>query len=94
MKTEVNSQEKSVRIIDENRAINGQDIVLTIDKNLQNEVYNIMSDKIGAASVMNIQNGEILAMCSTPSFDSNKFINGFSHEEWKKVSHNEGNPFK
>ena len=93
LKTEVNSQEKSIRIIDENRAINGQDIVLTIDKNLQNEVYNIMSDKIGAASVMNIQNGEILAMCSTPSFDSNKFINGFSHEEWKKVSHNERNPF-
>ena len=93
VKTEVDSQEKSVRILEENKAINGQDIVLTIDRDLQNNVHKIMSNNVGAATVMNIQNGEILAMCSTPSFDSNKFIDGFSYKEWNKISNNEESLF-
>ena len=93
MKTEVNSEEKSIRILEENRAINGQDVVLTIDQGLQNTVHKIMGNNVGAATVMNIQNGEILAMCSTPSFDSNKFIAGFSYDEWNKISEDERKPF-
>ena len=93
VKTEVNSEEKSIRILEENKAINGQDVVLTIDQNLQNAVHKIMGNNVGAATVMNIQNGEILAMCSTPSFDSNKFIDGFSYDEWNKISEDERKPF-
>ena len=93
MKTEVNSEEKSIRILEENKAINGQDVVLTIDQDLQNAVHKIMGSNVGAATVMNIQNGEILAMCSTPSFDSNKFIDGFSYDEWNKISEDERKPF-
>ena len=52
-----------------------------------------MGNNVGAATVMNIQNGEILAMCSTPSFDSNKFIDGFSYDEWNKISEDERKPF-
>ena len=89
VKTEVNSEEKSIRILEENKAINGQDVVLTIDQDLQNAVHKIMGNNVGAATVMNIQNGEILAMCSTPSFDSNKFIDGFSYDEWNKISEDE-----
>ena len=63
MKTEVNSEEKSIRVLEENKAINGQDVVLTIDQDLQNAVHKIMGNNVGAATVMNIQNGEILAMC-------------------------------
>ena len=93
VKTEVNSEEKSIRILEENKAINGQDVVLTIDQDLQNAVHKIMGNNVGAATVMNIQNGEILAMCSTPSFDSNKFIDGFSYDEWNKISEDERKPF-
>ena len=93
VKTEVNSEEKNVRILEENKAINGQDLVLTIDQDLQNAVHKIMGNNIGAATVMNVQNGEILAMCSTPSFDSNKFIDGFSYDEWNKISEDERKPF-
>ena len=93
VKTEVDSEEKGVRILEENKAINGQDIVLTIDRDLQNNVHKIMRNNVGAATVMNVQNGEILAMCSTPSFDSNKFIDGFSYKEWDEISKNERKPF-
>ena len=93
VKTEVNSEEKSIRILEENIAINGQDVVLTIDQDLQNAVHKIMGNNAGAATVMNIKNGEILAMCSTPSFDSNKFIDGFSYDEWNKISEDERKPF-
>ena len=93
VKTEVNSEEKSIRVLEENKAINGQDVVLTIDQDLQNAVHKIMGNNAGAATVMNIQNGEILAMCSTPSFDSYKFIDGFSYDEWNKISEDERKPF-
>jgi len=93
IKTEVNSLEKNVRVLDKRQAIDGQDIVLTIDKDLQNKVYSIMGKNSGAASVMNVKNGEILALCSTPSFDNNKFISGFTVEEWENLSRNEMNPF-
>ena len=52
-----------------------------------------MGKNTGAATVMNVQNGELLALCSTPSFDNNKFIDGFSVKEWDELSNNEKNPF-
>jgi len=93
IKTEVNSSEKNVRVLEKNQAIDGQDIILTIDKNLQKDVFSIMGKNTGAATVMNVQNGELLALCSTPSFDNNKFIDGFSIKEWDELSNNEKNPF-
>jgi len=93
IKTEVNSSEKDVRILEKNQAIDGQDIILTIDKDLQKDVFSIMGNNTGAATVMDVQNGELLALCSTPSFDNNKFIDGFSVQEWDELSNNEKKPF-
>jgi penicillin-binding protein A len=47
----------------------GQDIVLTIDSDLQREAYAQLKDKRGAIVMLNPQTGEILAMVSSPSFD-------------------------
>lgn len=40
----------------------------------------------GAAVVMNVKTGEILAMASYPNYDPNLFVNGISETDWKKLS--------
>ncbi|MDE6658275.1 MAG: hypothetical protein K2J88_06820, partial [Oscillospiraceae bacterium] len=53
------------------------DIALTIDKNIQADSYNILSNrKYSSAVVMNCNNGDILAMVSKPSYDYNYFREG------------------
>jgi cell division protein FtsI/penicillin-binding protein 2 len=54
---------------DESRPPVGQDLVLTIDSDLQKEAFAQLKDKRGAIVMLNPQTGEILAMVSSPSFD-------------------------
>ena len=51
----------------------GKAIYSTLDRELQKQVVQAMGDLPGAAVVMNINTGEILAMASSPSFDPNSF---------------------
>ena len=64
-------------------------IVLTLDSRLQKIAFNILSKQVkkwnakkGLAIVMNVNNGEILALASTPSYDPNKFWE-YDHEVYK-----------
>ncbi|MGM0610304.1 MAG: penicillin-binding protein 2 [Thermodesulfobacteriota bacterium] len=63
----------------------GEDVRLTLDLDLQEKVYKIMEDKTGGAVVMNPDNGQLLALVSTPGFDSNMFAQGLSRKRWKAL---------
>ena len=53
------------------------DIALTIDKNIQSDSYDILSNRTySSAVVMDCNNGDILAMVSKPSYDYNLFRDG------------------
>lgn len=54
-------------------AKNGQDIKLSIDSKLQKKVYDEMNGEKGASTAVNPKTGEVLAMVSSPSYDSNMF---------------------
>ena len=65
----------------------GQDLVTTIDLDLQNEAENQLatsSTKRGTVIAMDPRNGEMLAMASAPSFDPNIFVRGSSDPEGRK----------
>ena len=65
----------------------GQDLVTTIDLDLQNEAeYQLATSvtKRGTVIAMDPNNGEILAMASAPSFDPNVFVRGSSSPEGRK----------
>jgi len=51
-----------------------------------------MGNTSGAVMVMNVRTGEILAMISMPSYDSNKFIEGISSEEWEALTKDTAKP--
>lgn len=70
----------------------GDDIKLTIDSNLQSKIYEEYKTDNSANVVINPKTGEILALVSTPSYDSNDFIYGMSEEKWNQLSSNTNNP--
>lgn len=70
----------------------GEDIKLTIDINVQKAVYNQFKNDESASVVLNPKTGEILAMCSTPTYDSNDFILGFSRAKWDEIVKDQREP--
>ena len=88
----VDANEAVLKTIAETDMEDGEDIRTTIDIELQQKIYEEYGDDNGFSVAMNPKTGEVLAMVSTPSFDSNKFITGFTDEEWQTLSTDENTP--
>lgn len=91
-RVEVNAVGRVIREIERDEGIPGTTLPLTIDMRLQKIAYEKMKNESGAAVLLDIYTGEVLALVSTPSFDPNKFNRGLSNEEWEEISTNEKNP--
>ncbi len=120
-KAEVNSRGKVTRILESTDPQPGNDVVLTIDYELQQKLETALANNIqtihneqervynenyakyaqkeqdrggkktkfalmGAAVVMDVNTGNVLAMASYPSFDPNLFTGGISEEDYKALS--------
>ena len=64
----------------------GDNLFLTIDANIQRAVEAEIAPYHGAVIVMDVNNGEVLAMASSPTFDPNGFANGVSAADWAKMN--------
>lgn len=69
------------------------DLILSLDLDLQRYIAELFGDDSGAVVVMNAQNGEILAAASFPEYDLNKFVSGISREEWVLLANDLNHPF-
>lgn len=83
---------KKVKTIAKQEVENGKDVKLTIDANKQKQIYESLEENKGAYVAMDSKTGEIIALVSTPSYDSNDFALGMSTEEWKNLNEDEKNP--
>ena len=88
----VDSDENVVETIAETDVEDGEDVRTTIDIELQQNIFDEFDGDNGFSVAMNPKTGEILAMVSFPSFDSNNFITGFTDEEWNELSSDEDTP--
>lgn len=70
----------------------GEDIKLTIDINIQKYVYNEFKDDESATIVVNPKTGEILAMCSTPTYSGADFVLGMTNEKWQTITQDQREP--
>ena len=70
----------------------GEDIKLTIDAEIQKSVYQQYKDEKSASVVMNPKTGELLALVSTPTFNSNDFVLGMGTSKWNELSNDESKP--
>ena len=72
--------------------IQGEDLTLTIDSNVQNFVENLFGEYKGAVVVMDPSNGEIISLMSNPDYDLDSFIGFLSKNEWKKLESDPNSP--
>ena len=82
---EVNAHGRIVREIRKENSKKGNNIKLSIDIELQKKLYSLLKDKSGSIVAINVNNGEVIGMVSSPSFDPNSFNQGFSTEDWKTL---------
>ncbi|MBI5417393.1 penicillin-binding protein 2 [Candidatus Poribacteria bacterium] len=72
--------------------IPGYNVILTIDKDLQELAEKLMENKKGSIVAIDPANGEILAMVSKPCFDPNMFSGQISSSDWDKLNNDPEHP--
>lgn len=70
----------------------GEDIRLTVDISLQQSLYDQFQEDEGCSVAMNPYTGEVLALVSTPSYDTNQFILGLTTDQWNALNNDESQP--
>ncbi len=81
---EVDSRGRVLRVLNEVRPSVGNSLVLTIDERLQQAAERAFGDKAGAAVVMDVHTGEVLAFVSSPTFDPALFAGKIPTDIWEK----------
>jgi penicillin-binding protein 2 len=85
---EVNAFGKRIKQINHKEGEQGKKIRLTVDTEIQKLSNELLKEKAGSISVMDIYTGEIVAMQSSPSFNPNLFVFGISHDDWQLIRNN------
>ena len=89
---EVNAVGRVIRELERQEGTQGQDITLTIDAELQQQVLGHLGDESASAVVLDARNGEVLAMATNPSFDPSVFNSGVSQAQWLEWTRNRRAP--
>lgn len=85
---EVDVRVQPVRVISFRQSIPGASVYLMLDARVQQAAETALADMLkergrsGAVVVLEVNTGGVVAMCSRPSFDPNKWVSGFKPEEW------------
>lgn len=82
---EVNAFGRMIRELSRREGQPGAEVRLTLDLELQRMVVRRLGDESAAVVVLDVHNGDVLAMASTPSFDPNAFNTGLSTDEWQAL---------
>ena len=75
-----------------NAAVAGKDLFVTIDAELQRVAIERFEGESGAAVLIDVASGDVLAMVSTPAFDPNSFVNGISGKDYAELRDNPRSP--
>ena len=82
---EVDNQGRNIKQLAVLEPEPGNNLQLTIDKKLQQEIEKRFQNDTGAVIMTKIETNEVLAMASMPSYDPNKFSLGINHADWNKL---------
>jgi penicillin-binding protein 2 len=77
---------RATRSLSSRPAIPGQNVVLSIDIQLQKMVEDLFGNRRGALVALNPNNGEVLAFVSKPTFDPNLFVDGIDVDNWQMLN--------
>ena len=81
-RVEVNALGRVMREIERKEGSKGANLKLTLDTNLQAYVRARLGTESASVVVLDCKTGEILAICSSPAYDPNKFVRGISFDDY------------
>jgi penicillin-binding protein 2 len=98
-RTEVDSARRPIKVLDSREAVPGSSLILTIDRGLQAKLTETLTASLAksgtrraAGVAMNPKTGEVLAVVSLPSYDSNQFANGIAPAEYQRLINDSAQP--
>ncbi|MCW4152203.1 penicillin-binding protein 2 [Halomonas sp. 18H] len=87
-RVETNARGRVLRELGRTDPVPGKDLTLTLDSSLQMLAYELMDGRRGSIVAIEPGSGEILAMVSTPGFDSNQFVTGIDRASYQALQEN------
>ena len=92
LRYEVNAYGKKIKQVSIDKGLQGKTFKTTLDNEVQVFASKLLENVSGAACVMDIYNGDIISMVSSPTFNPNSFIHGIKTEEWNNLLENRDKP--
>jgi penicillin-binding protein 2 len=89
---ETNVQARPLNTLNETDPVQGANIYLTLDMDLQKTAYDALGSFNGAVVAIDIKTGGILAFASRPAFDPNPFVVGISNDVYQKLQSSDDQP--
>ena len=91
-RVEVNAYGRIIRELGKDPGQIGEDVYLTIDRQVQQLADQKLGTESAAMVVMDVNNGDIIALSSTPGFDPNWFNVGLSGAQWQGLTTDDHKP--
>ena len=91
-RVEVNSGGREMRELGRQEGDPGGNLQLTLDHALQNFALARLGEESAAAVVMDVTNGDVMAIASAPSFDPNLFVRGISSADYRALTEDDHRP--
>ena len=92
LRYEVNAYGKKIKQISIKNGLKGKTFKTTLDNEIQIFSAKLLEKVSAAACVMDIYNGDIVSMVSSPSFNPNSFVHGIERKEWNNLLNNRDKP--
>jgi penicillin-binding protein 2 len=92
---ELDAKRRPVKVMGRDPAVPGDQLVLSLDKNLQQVAVQALEEKNlrGAVVAMDPKTGEVLCLASTPTFDLSLYKNGISQTDFDRLNNDPRHPF-
>ena len=90
---EIDKRGQPVRLMERKAPEPGAKLVLTIDSELQRTANELLDGRVGAIVAIEPTSGEVLAMSSSPGFDTQPFLTGISSDDYADLSNDTDKPF-
>ena len=92
LRYEVNAYGKKIKQVATDAGLKGKTFRTTLDRSVQKVSAEALQNVSGAVCVMDIYNGDIISMVSSPNFNPNSFVHGVDKKEWKTLTENINKP--
>jgi len=92
LRYEVNAYGKKIKQVLVKDSLKGKPFKTTLDNEIQIYAAKLLENVSGAACVMDIYNGDVVSMVSSPSFNPNLFVHGINQGDWNDLLKNRDKP--